>query len=276
MGKKSKAPSYQAASFDTGGLFGSSTTDKNGTTFRPVGWQSETMTTVGNSIPTTFNNMLSGDFSNDANYQAYRNNLNRQLSQSFDANVLGQLANRGLMRSSGLQSATNSFADTLANNEMNLYNNYYDRQKNNLSALMDLSNNIYNQIMGVNQGSQSQANALNGYNLNKYKLDQANNNNSLWGSLANTAGNAAGNIASSAMLASTLAASDINVKKNIKKIGKKNGYNWYEFEYKDGLGLPKGKQEGVISQEVEKVNPDAVVVINGIKHVDYNKLGVVK
>ena len=66
--------------------------------------------------------------------------------------------------------------------------------------------------------------------------------------------------------------SDINVKENIKKIGKRNGFNWYEFNYKKGLGLPEGRQEGVIAQEVEKVKPEAVVEINGIKHVYYSKI----
>lgn len=43
---------------------------------------------------------------------------------------------------------------------------------------------------------------------------------------------------------------------------------------KENLGLPKGKQIGVIAQEVEKINPEAVKTINGIKHVDYSKLKV--
>lgn len=264
MGKSSKAPGYQSASYDTGGLFGSSTTGKKGTNFNATDWQQNTMGTIGNNLNSTLNSMLSGDFSNDANYQAYRDNLNRQMTQAYDTSVLGQLANRGLMRSSGLQSATNSFADTLANNEMNLYDSYYNRLSNNLSNMLNTSNTLYNYITGINTGSQNNANNVNSFNLSQAQMNN-NNNNALWGSLANTAGTAAG---------AAIMASDINVKKNIKKIGEKNGYNWYEFEYKEGLGLPKGKQEGVIAQEVEKINPDAVSIINGIKHVDYNKLEV--
>lgn len=264
MGKSKKAPDYATASYDTGGLFGSSTTNKKSTTYNAPDWMTNTMGTVGNNVNNTLQNMLSGDFSNDANYQAYQNNLNRQMSQAYDANVLGQLANRGLMRSSGLQSATNAFADTLANNQMNLYDNYYNRQAQNLANLLNTSNTLYNYITGVNTGSQNLANNVSNYNLAQA---QANNNNALWGSLANTAGNMAGLAGSAAIMAS-----DIAVKKNIEKIGEKNGYNLYKFEYKDGLGLPKGKQQGVIAQEVEKINPDAVVEINGIKHVDYSKL----
>ena len=37
MGKKSKkAPNYATTSYDTGGMFGSSTTSTSGTTFKPI------------------------------------------------------------------------------------------------------------------------------------------------------------------------------------------------------------------------------------------------
>lgn len=189
---KSKAPGYATATYDTGGLFGSSTTNGKSTTYNAPSWISNTMGTVGNNVNNTLQNMLSGDFSKDANYQAYQNNLNRQMSQSYDANVLGQLANRGLMRSSGLQAATNAFADTLANNQMNLYDSYYNRQANNLSNLLNVSNNLYNYITGVNTGSQNLANNVSNYNLNKAQLD---NNSALWSNIANAAGSAAGTAA---------------------------------------------------------------------------------
>lgn len=66
--------------------------------------------------------------------------------------------------------------------------------------------------------------------------------------------------------------SDVRFKENIKKIGTKNGFNWYEFNYKKGLGLPEGRQEGVIAQEVEQIMPDAIIENNGIKYVNYAKV----
>lgn len=188
MGKKS-APKFATTTYNTGGLFGSSTTSKKGTTFNPTSWQTQTMSTVGSALPTTLNSLISGDFSNDANYQAYQNNLNKQMSQAYDTDVLGQLASRGLMRSSGLQSATNSFANTLANNQMNLYDSYYNRQANNLANLLNTSNTLYNYIMGVNQGSLNTSNAVNQHNLQRW---QNSNNNSLWSTLANAAGGIGG------------------------------------------------------------------------------------
>lgn len=59
-------------------------------------------------------------------------------------------------------------------------------------------------------------------------------------------------------------------KKNTKKIGEENGFNVYEFNYKDREGLYRG----VIAEEVEKIMPEAVVVIDGIKMVNYKAIGV--
>ena len=69
--------------------------------------------------------------------------------------------------------------------------------------------------------------------------------------------------------------SDINLKENIKKVGAlDNGINLYSYNYKDGYDLPKGKQVGVMAQEVEKVIPEAVTEIGGFKAVNYALLGV--
>lgn len=194
MGKSVKDPEYTSATYNTGDLFGSSTSNKDGTTFTPTGWQKNTMNVVGNALPTTLNNMLSNDYSNDPNFQAYKNNFDRLASQSFDANVLSPLANRGLMRSSGLQASTNSFNETMNNNLTNLMDNYYNRQANNLSSLLNTSNSLFNYITGINNGALSNANAINDYNFKKYQADlQAKNANSaLWSNLANAAGTLGG------------------------------------------------------------------------------------
>lgn len=193
MGSKSSAPKYATTTYDTGGLFGSSTNSSSGTKFTPTSWEQNTMGIVGQNIPTTFNNMLSNDYSNDPNFQKYQSNLNRQMTQAYDTNVLSQLANRGLMRSSGLQGATNAFVDTLANNEVNLFDNYYNRQANNLSALQNTANNIYNYITGINSGALNNSKAVNDHNMAAYQAQQA-ANAQLFGALANAGGNIAGSI----------------------------------------------------------------------------------
>lgn len=66
------------------------------------------------------------------------------------------------------------------------------------------------------------------------------------------------------------ALSDRSTKENIEHIGKQNGFNVYEFNF-------KGKSEkcrGVMADEIEAIMPDAVRTINGFKHVNYSMIGV--
>ncbi len=60
--------------------------------------------------------------------------------------------------------------------------------------------------------------------------------------------------------------SDVRVKENIERVGTaENGLPVYDYDYI--WGGPR--QRGVMAQDVEKVNPDAVFNIGGIKAVDY-------
>ena len=191
MGKsKSSAPSYTTTTYDTGNLFGSATSSSGGTKYNAPTWISDTMGTVSSNINPTLNSMLSNDYSNDANFQAYQNQLNKDMARNYDTSVLSQLANRGLMRSSGLQAATNAFADTLADNTTSLYDSYYNRQSNNLANLLNTSNTLYDYINGISAGSRQDANAINNYNLAKYRLENSSTDSGI-GSLIGGIGNLA-------------------------------------------------------------------------------------
>lgn len=65
--------------------------------------------------------------------------------------------------------------------------------------------------------------------------------------------------------------SDIRIKENITKVGQlDNGLPVYIFNYKtDPDGIP---QIGLMAQDVEKIAPDAVTEINGVKHIYYERL----
>lgn len=76
-------------------------------------------------------------------------------------------------------------------------------------------------------------------------------------------------IGKAASAAALMAMSDVRSKEQIVYQGTKNGFNVYDFNY---IGQ-QGRFRGVMAQEVEKVMPDAIHEINGIKHVDYSKLG---
>lgn len=65
--------------------------------------------------------------------------------------------------------------------------------------------------------------------------------------------------------------SDCDLKENIRKIGRKNGFNIYQFNYK---GCPR-KYHGVMAQEVMEVVPNAVARHkSGYLMVDYNRIGL--
>lgn len=46
----------------------------------------------------------------------------------------------------------------------------------------------------------------------------------------------------------------------------------YKYHYKDGNGLPKGQQAGVMAQDMERAAPEAVGESEGKKTIDYEKL----
>jgi hypothetical protein len=142
--------------------------------------------TAWSGLNTSLQNMSSNDYANDPNFQVYQNQMNKAAAQNYDTSVLSQLANKGLMRSSGLQAATNAFADTLADNTTELYDSYYNRQANNLANYQNVLNNLYSYITGVNTGSQNNANNVSNYNLNKVGLNNAatQQNNALYATMA--------------------------------------------------------------------------------------------
>lgn len=197
MGKKSKSnepPQYQSATYNTGGLFGSSTTNKKGVTFKPTAQMSNLHNTAWSGVEDSLNSLNSGDFANDANFQVYQNNLNNQMTRNYNNTVLNNLINNGMVRSSGLQSANNSFANTLNENTANLYDSYANRVQQNLANNQGMLNTLFNMITAINQGSQNQATNLNNYNISRAQaINQANQvNNSLFGQLGTAVGNAAG------------------------------------------------------------------------------------
>ena len=170
----SSTPQYAQTNFDSD-IWGSSTNGSTGTSYKPADWMTDTMKTVTNNYNTTLNNMLNNDFANDPNFQAYQDRLNREAQESYDASVLAPLAKKGLMRSSGLQKATNSFADALAEDTVDLYDDYYNRQSNNLANMLNTSNNLYKYMTGLTSGALNSSNAVNNFNVRKSQLENSQN-----------------------------------------------------------------------------------------------------
>lgn len=170
---KSKAPEYQTTTTKTGGLFGESTSGKTGSDFKAEDWQTNMGGLGSNLINQALTGLSSNDYSQDPNFQVYQDNFNRGMQQAYDTNVLGNLTDRGLMRSSGLQAATNSFNNTMQQGLADLYDSYYNRQQNNLNSALNAQNNLYSWITGLNQDAAKNSQAVSDYNMQAYQAEQA-------------------------------------------------------------------------------------------------------
>jgi hypothetical protein len=170
---KSKAPEYATTTTNTGGLFGSATNSKKGSSFKGEDWQTNMGGLGSNLINQSLTGLSSNDYSQDPNFQVYQDNFNRGMQQAYDTNVLGNLTDRGLMRSSGLQAATNSFNNTMQQGLADLYDSYYNRQQNNLNSALNAQNNLYSWITGLNQDAAKNSQAVSDYNMKAWQAEQA-------------------------------------------------------------------------------------------------------
>jgi hypothetical protein len=82
--------------------------------------------------------------------------------------------------------------------------------------------------------------------------------------------NILGTLIGGAGLYGAISKSDARLKENIEPVGKlHDGQTVHEFSWK---GDPQQTRHiGLLAQEVEKVRPDAVHTLGGVKHVDYHK-----
>lgn len=88
------------------------------------------------------------------------------------------------------------------------------------------------------------------------------------GAGAGAAAGGASSVTPTAMMMGGL--SDVRAKENITKLGVENGHQTYEFSYKgDGRRFI-----GVMAQDIQKTNPDAVNEVDGVLYVDYPRIGV--
>ena len=124
------------------------------------------------------------------------------------------------------------------------------------SQIADAQNNIGNAMAGNLTG---QANA------------RGSSANNIFGMVGNAASNpAVQNLAKSIF-------SDPRLKENIEHIGVSNGFNLYSWDWNEAankLDL-RGSSTGVMADEVNRQQPDAITIKDGYMQVDYAKIGVV-
>lgn len=175
MGKSKKAPDYAETTIDTG-LYGSSTTNKNGTTFKPTDFQKQIVSTVETNVPALFNNYYNASFDNP-DFNKYLETRQNSQTDAFNNSIYNQLKSKGLMTSDGLAGAANSWNNTLNNQKADALRDWQNEQANTMSTLMNLYQIPYSIMSGQTNASQGLSNAITQYNVNKYNAEKAKNGN---------------------------------------------------------------------------------------------------
>lgn len=169
-------------------------------------------------------------------------------------NTFGQQKNDAEMQA--LLAAPEYANRTLQNQQM--------RRSIPLNEMMGLMGGSQVQMPQFSPGGQAQAGTTNIADLiaQQYQGDVANSN-----AQAAQEQQAASAMASIAMLAML---SDVRMKQDVKRVGQMDdGTPIYTYRYTNGD--PRFYM-GVMAQEIEQVNPGAVMEINGVKHVNYGAL----
>ena len=205
-------------------------------------------------------------FQEDPSYQYRQDQSNKALERAMAA--------QGVTLGGGGYGTINpQVASALQEQNQNLasqeYGSAYDRYNLDKASL-------YSMLMGASGLGQNATNTMAGAGTN-----YANSATDLYTSLAGAQQNAAiakasrpsmfGQILGAGAQVAGAYFSDSRLKNNIVHVGKKNGHNIYEFNYKDG----SGRYRGVLADEVLLVEPDAVFTHNsGFMMVNYDAIGI--
>ena len=164
----------------TGGLYGSATTNKNGTSFNPSDFQSQLVGQTGSAIPQYLQQLISPTYDS----QSYKNRLqqlNNAAQTSLENNIISPLSQRGLTRGSSVNQMSNQLNNKLVDAQLDLMNSEDARVNSVLNQLMNYYQVPYNMMNSLMQGSQ-----------NLYSNAQANAGDGGFGSIANSIGTLAG------------------------------------------------------------------------------------
>ena len=189
--------------------------------------------------------------------------------QAFNTPYMEEQANinaNAPLQAQQMQANQQNLANSQLSNAMGALNQYYNTGNTFMGGANTASNmgNSFAQQQYQNQMASYQAQQAQQAALISAGLQAAG------GAMSAFGGGYPSNAGTGTPSSAGTLASDKNVKKNIVKIGSRNGINIYEFDYKADKypELPKGKQIGVIAQEVEHI-PNAVVQGDKYKLVDY-------
>ena len=168
--------------YSTGGLYGSSTTGKRGTTYKPSDFESQLVQQTTSAIPDYLSQLINPTYDSQA-YLNRQQQLNNTARQSLENNVINPLAQRGLTRGSSINQMSNQLNNKLTDAQLDLMNSEDSRVSNILNQLMGYYQVPYNMMNGINSNS---------YNMYQNALRQADSGGGMGQQLGSLAGTAIG------------------------------------------------------------------------------------
>ena len=167
MGKKSKTSEYPTTTLKTG-LYGTSTSGKSGTTYKPTKLQKQLVGVTNKNAVSSLNNYLNPNYES-ADYKQGDEYYTNKMYNNLQNNYLAPALQRNLLRGSSANDIMRGFASDMASSEYERQQDYKDQQLQNYMAAMLPYTTIYDMMQGSTGLSNSLANSLATYNLNKNK-----------------------------------------------------------------------------------------------------------
>ena len=136
----------------TTGLYGSATTNKNGTWYNPSAFEKQLIGLTNTYIPQYMEQLVNPTYNSEI-FKAQTAQRNRLANQNFENNLINPLANRGLTRGSSINQLSGQFANKLADLEVDAMANEDTRNANILNNLFSYYQVPYDMMMGISKYS---------------------------------------------------------------------------------------------------------------------------
>lgn len=157
---------YAKTNYDTG-LYGSSVSDRNGTTWTPTSFQSQLVNYTQDNIPALLNQYITPT-TDSAWYQANKAIRQQAQNDAFENQVINPLASRNLTRGSSVNALSNMFANDIARQEQQALLDESNRAGQLAQTLLGYYQIPYNMMFDSNKMAAAQSEAVSNYDLNKY------------------------------------------------------------------------------------------------------------
>ena len=141
--------------FSSGGLYGTATTNKNGTTYNPSNFEKQLVGMTTQYIPQYLQQLVNPTYDSEV-FKAQTTQRNRLANQSFENHLINPLSQRGLTRGSSVNQMSNRFANKLADLEVDAMANEDSRNAGILNNLFSYYQVPYEMMMGMSDFSNKQ------------------------------------------------------------------------------------------------------------------------